>query len=224
MSDSPLPSKTVITRKLLIIISILALIGLIIFIWALYVFKLVESKNQNLVQNPFCLRFRCENERPYTEKDAYLFKTIEDPQRKFYQKAIYCLSNAMPIQANLMIDKCPTDDPLFREDFKQVLNWYPTYIDNKICGNGWVVPGGVALADEPIPGQQYVSPVVENERCSANPNNPQLVNGPNNNIICSMTKCAVLLDTANNSTELTSTPGYASLNSQCIEGYNQLCS
>ena len=156
------------------------------------------------------------DESPNTEKDAYLFTTNEDPQRRFYQRAVYCVSNAIPEQVELMIKTCPNDDEQFKIHFTNVMNWYPGYIDTGVCGNDWVTSQSIPLAYEPIPGQTTVDPAVESEQCSINPNNPQLLNGPNNNIICSMVSCAKNLN-------LTNEEGYKFLENQCITGFDLNC-
>jgi len=184
----PIDKKIVYNRTpYIIVIIILGLLVVGFLTWALFAQSLVNSRAATIVENPYCLRVACfSGEQP----EAFRIPIADDPQRFGYQTLNYCIANAPPSAFTVYLNDCEIEnDPEGRRRLADFFAWYPqNYLPT--CGNGWK-DFNVTLAEEPIPGQTEVSPIVEDDQNIRNPNNRLTLNGLNDPALQAAYCCAL---------------------------------
>lgn len=172
----------------IIIIAILAVMVIAFLIWALVTRAQLESKEANLIQNPYCLRVACGQQPQY----AYQIPLEDDPQRLAYATLNWCTVNAPPTQFIQVVEKCdfgPQDQQAAL--LRKFIEWYP-YNYTPECGNNWKTLYEVPLANEELPGGIQPSPNTEPDS-ESNPNNPVTLNGINDEMALACKSCAAEL-------------------------------
>ena len=117
----------------IVVIVILAILTVSFLIWALVVQQQVESRDVNLIQNPYAIRIACTNG---TQPHAYEIPLENDPQKTGYQTINYCTVNAPPSQFYAVVRQCPAGNTDFSTQLKKFIDWYPIKY-TPACGNNW---------------------------------------------------------------------------------------